>query len=138
MKVFQSRIWLVVGVVATLLFIGVLANPRFDFRSVELDELMLAIEAGNVKQIRVLNSTSVVALYLDDTKVRTTKPADFDILAEANVTEVSRAFLYVEDNNPLGAVFRAGALIILPLIAVTTFYIFYIGRVNAAKAEKSA
>jgi hypothetical protein len=134
-----SRIWLVVAVIAALLFVGILANPQFTYRSIALDQLITAIEEGQVKQITVQNNTNVLAVFEDGTQVRTTKPADMEILAEAAITpEIGRAILYSAETNPIGQVIRAGMLIVLPLVVITALYIFYISRVNAAKtAAKS-
>jgi hypothetical protein len=130
-----SRTWLVVAVVAALLFIGILANPQFAFRSIPLEQLITAIEDGHVKQIIVRNETQVVAIYEDGTQVSTSKPADMELLSEAEISpDLDRAILYSEETNPIGQVIRAGMLIILPLIVLTTLYLFYINRVNAAKA----
>jgi hypothetical protein len=134
----QSRIWLVVSVIAGLLFVGILVNPRFDYQSLQLEQLIIAIEAGEVKEIIVVNDTEVNAIFEDGSRMRTTKPADMELLAEVNLPpDLDRAILYREENNPLGAVFRAGALIVLPLVALTALYLFYINRVNAAKAAAS-
>jgi ATP-dependent Zn protease len=129
-----SRTWLVVAVVAALLFIGILANPQFAFRSIPLEQLITAIEDGHVKQIIVRNETQVIAIYEDGTQVSTTKPAAMNLLSELEITNSDRAILYSEETNPIGQVIRAGMLIILPLIVLITLYLFYINRVNAAKA----
>ena len=132
MKKLQSRAWLVVAVIAMLLFAGVLTNPRFSYESIPLEQLISAVEAGEVNEVVVRNQTEVTALYGNGTQIRTTKPADMDLLAELNLDEsLGRALQYREENNPMGAVLRAGALIVLPLVAITALYIFYISRVNA-------
>jgi len=138
LKLFQSRVWLIVAVLAALLFIGVLVNPRFNVVSVSLDNLIFMMQSGQVEEVVVRNETDVTARYLDGTTVRTTKPADMNLLEEAHVEEgqLEKPLLYREEGpNPVLPVLRAGALIILPLIALTALYVFYIGRVNAAKAQ---
>ena len=137
MKQLQSRIWLLVAVVAALLFVGILANPRFDYQSISLEQFITAIEDGRVKEIIVRNATDITAIYNDGTQIRTTKPADMNLLTEITIDPNAGALLYHEENNPLGQIIRAGALIILPLIAITTLYMFYISRVNAAKEAVS-
>jgi hypothetical protein len=135
MKKVQSRVWLVVAVIATLLFVGILANPRLSFKSIPLEQLITAIEEGHVNEVVVRNQTDVTAFFDDGTQIRTTKPADMNLLAEVDIQgDLGRALRYREQNNPTWVVLRAGALIILPLTALTALYIFYIGRVNAAKA----
>jgi ATP-dependent Zn protease len=134
----SSRTWLVVAVIAALLFIGILANPQFAFRSIPLEQLITAIEDGHVKQIIVRNETQVVAIYEDGTQVSTTKPAEMDLLSEVEITNLDRAILYSEETNPIGQVIRAGMLIILPLIVLITLYLFYINRVNAVKATATS
>jgi hypothetical protein len=132
-KRLQARGGLVVGVIAALLFVGILTNPRFDYEALPLAELITAIEAGEVQEIVVHDATNVSAIYADGTQVRTTKPADMQLLAEINLSPaVERALLYREEYNPLGQVIRAGALIILPLIAITMLYLAYIKRGQAA------
>jgi hypothetical protein len=130
-KKLQSRAWLVVALIAMLIFAGVLTNPRFNYDSLPLEQLINAIEAGEVNEVVVHNQTDVTAQYADGTQIRTTKPAEMDLLAELNLTEdLGRALQYREENNPMGAVLRAGALIVLPLVAITALYIFYIAQVN--------
>lgn len=137
LKNLRSRGWLLVAVLATLLFVGILVNPRFNFQSISVEQLIIAMEAGRVREIMVRNDTDVTAIYGDGTQVSTTKPADMNLLTEANLgDDLGRALLYREENNPTGAVLRAGALIILPLLAITTLYIFYISHVNASKATE--
>jgi hypothetical protein len=135
----SSRIWLVVAVVAALLFVGIWANPQFAYRPIPLEQLITAIEEGQIRQVIVQNDTNVLAVFEDGTQVRTTKPAEMELLSEAAVgPEMGRAILYSEETNPIGQIIRAGMLIILPLIVIITLYIFYISRVNAAKpAAKS-
>ncbi|MDQ7027761.1 MAG: hypothetical protein Q9P44_19645 [Anaerolineae bacterium] len=137
MKNLRSRGWLAVTLFATLLFVSILVGPRFNAQSISVEQLIIAMEAGRVSEIVVQNDTDVTALYADGTQVRTTKPAAMNLLSEARLADDLRGtLLYREENNPTGAVLRAGALIILPLLAITTLYIFYISRVNAAKATK--
>jgi ATP-dependent Zn protease len=137
-KNLQSRAWLLVAVIAMLLFAGVLANPRLNYESVPLEQLINAIENGEVNEVIVRNQTEVTAIYGDGTQVRSTKPAEMQLLAELNLSDnLGRALQYREENNPTGAVLRAGALIVLPLVALTALYIFYISRVNAARVESA-
>ena len=133
MKQSPSRMWLVVTVVATLLFVGVWASPSFSYRSITLEQLITAIEEGQVRQVIVRNDTQVLAQFNDGTAVRTTKPAEMELLENVEITNSDMAVLYSEQTNPLGQVIRAGMLLILPLIIITTLYMFYISRVNAAK-----
>src|SRR5262245_17273316 len=130
--------WLVVAVIAALLFVGVWASPAFSYRPISLEQLITAIEEGQIRQVIVRNDTQVLAQFEDGTAVRTTKPADMELLENVAITNSDRAILYSEETNPVGQVIRAGLLIILPLIVIITLYIFYISRVNAAKtAAKS-
>ena len=99
------------------------------------------MESGAVEEILVRNQTEVIALYTDGTRVQTTKPADLNLLTAASIVpeQLEKPLLYRKESpNPLWRVLRGGALVILPLIAITALYIFYIGRVNAAKAREQA
>jgi hypothetical protein len=77
----------------------------------------------------------VTVTYVDGSLRRTTKPTEVNLLAEANIQDdIGTTIIYREIGpNPLWLILRSGALIILPLIAITAAYVLYIGRVNAAK-----
>jgi ATP-dependent Zn protease len=133
-----SRMWLVVAVIAALLFVGIWASPQFAYRPIPLEQLITAIEEGQIRQVIVRNDIQVLAQFEDGTRVRTTKPAEMELLEDVAIANSDRAILYSEETNPIGQVIRAGMLIILPLIVIITLYIFYISRVNAAKTAAKA